>query len=158
MYISTRCSVAIHCLIFINEYGEQTKVTSDLLSRSTGVSAVTIRNIMSALKRDGILSVKYGTGGTTLNCPPGEVSLYRVCKALEPDFLTKLIGVHSSPSALCPVGRNIHSVLDHTYEKIRADLSNSLKEITLEMIIADYHSRDEQSDIADRADTLDAAG
>lgn len=157
MYISTKCSVAIHCLIFINEYGEQTKVTSELLSRSTGVSAVTIRNIMSALKRDGILSVKYGTGGTTLNCPPAEVSLYRVCKALEPDFLAKLIGVHSSPSALCPVGRNIHAVLNHTYEKIRTDLSNSLKGITLEMIIADYHSSDERLDIEYGTNKLAAA-
>ena len=140
MHISTKCSVAIHCLLFINEYGEKIKVTSELLSHSTGISAVTIRTIMSALKKDGIILVKYGTGGTTLNCPPGEISLYRVCKALEPDFLSKLIGVHPFPSAFCPVGQNIHTVLDHSYEKIQTDLSKSLKEITLEMIISDYHS------------------
>ena len=140
MHISTKCSVAIHCLLFISEYGEKMKVTSALLSRSTGMNAVTIRNIMSALKRDGIILVKYGTGGATLNCPPGEISLYRVCKALEPDFLLKLIGVHASPSDLCPIGQHIHAVLDHSYEKIRTDVSKSLKEISLEQIISDYHS------------------
>lgn len=140
MHISTKCSVALHCLLFIYEYGEKTKVTSDILSRSTGINPVTIRNIMSALKRDGIILVKHGTGGTTLNCPPGEISLYRLCKALEPDFLSKLIGVHPAPSSLCPIGQNIYSVLDCSYEKIRNDLKKSLEEITLEKIISDYHT------------------
>lgn len=140
MHISTKCSVTLHCLLFIYEYGEKTKVTSDLLSCSTGMNAVTIRNIMSALKKDGIISVKHGTGGATLNCHPSEISLYRLGKALEPDFLSKLIGVHSDPSSLCPVGQNIHSVLDRSYEKIRKDLKSSLEEITLEKIISDYHT------------------
>ena len=140
MHISTKCSVTLHCLLFIYEYGEKTKVTSELLSCSTGVNPVTIRNIMSALKKDGIISVKYGTGGATLNCPPGEISLYRLGKALEPDFLSRLIGVHPAPSSLCPVGQNIHTVLDRSYEKIRRDLKNSLEEITLEKIISDYHT------------------
>lgn len=140
MHISTKCSVAIHCLLFIYEYGKKTKVTSELLSRSTGINPVTIRNIMSALKKDGIISVKHGTGGTTLNCPPGEISLYRLCKALEPNFLSKLIGVHPAPSSLCPIGQNIHSVLDCSYEKIRKDLKKSLEAITLKKIIFNYHT------------------
>lgn len=69
MHISMKCSIAIHCLIFINEYGESKRVTSELLSLSTGCNPVTIRNIISALKKEGILSVKFGTGGTTLHCP-----------------------------------------------------------------------------------------
>ncbi len=139
MHISTKCSVAIHCLLFINEYGEKTKVTSDLLSRSTGINAVTIRTIMSALKREGIILVKYGTGGATLNCPPGEISLFRVCEAIDPEFMSKLIGVHPAPSSLCPIGQNIYTVLDQSYEKIRGDLKKSLEEITLEQIVSDYH-------------------
>ena len=115
------------------------KVTSELLSRSTGISAVTIRTIMSALKREGIIQVKPGTGGATLRCAPEEIDLYRVCKALEPDFLSKVIGVHPAPSLLCPIGRNIHVVLEQSYEKIREDLKRSLQEITMKKIIADYH-------------------
>lgn len=140
MHISTKCSVAIHCLIFIYEYGESKKVTSDLLSLSTGSNPVTIRNILSALKKDGILSIKFGTGGTTINCPLNEITLYRICKAIEPDFLSKLIGIHALPSPLCPVGKNIHNVLDCSYQKIRDDLYDSLQKITMEDIIADYHN------------------
>lgn len=139
MHISAKCSVAIHCLVFISEYGDSRKVTSDLLARSTGVNPVTIRNIVSALKKDGILHVRPGTGGTTLGCPLGEISLYRVCKAIEPDFLEKLIGVHASPSELCPVGRSIHGVLEASYRRVREDLEESLRGIHMEEIMEAYH-------------------
>lgn len=36
MHVSNKCSIAIHCLIFIHEYGTENKVTSELLSLSTG--------------------------------------------------------------------------------------------------------------------------
>ena len=139
MHISTKCSVAIHCLIFIFEYGDTQKVTSDLLSLSTGINPVTIRKIISSLKKDGIISVKFGTGGTTLNCLPNEITLYRICKAIEPNFASKLIGLHPLPSPLCPIGKNIHNVLDCSYHKIGNDLCESLKKITFENIISDYH-------------------
>lgn len=138
MHISTKCSVAIHCLIFIYEYGDAKKVTSELLSLSSGTNSVTIRNILSALKKDGIISIKFGTGGATMNCPLNEITLYRICKAIEPDFLTKLFGIHSSPSPFCPVGKKIHNVLDTSYQKIQDDLCSSLKSITMEDVIADY--------------------
>ena len=145
MHISTKCSVAIHCLVFICEYGESKKVTSELLSLSTGVNPVTIRNIVSALKKDGILSVKFGTGGTTLNCSLEEITLYRICNAIEPDFLNKLIGIHASPSCLCPVGRNIHGVLDSSYQNVREDLQKSLQNISMEEIMDKYHQQTENT-------------
>jgi len=132
--------VAVHCLIFIHEYGKEKKVTSELLSLSTGSNPVTIRNILSALKKDGILSVKFGTGGASICCPLNEITLYRICKSIEPDFPSKLIGIHPMPSSLCPVGRSIHGVLDMSYAKIREDLCKSLEGITLEDIIRDYHN------------------
>ncbi|WP_418463267.1 RrF2 family transcriptional regulator [Frisingicoccus sp.] len=138
MHISTKCSVAIHCLIFIYEYGDTKKVTSELLSLSSGTNSVTIRNILSALKKDGIISIKFGTGGATMNCPLNEITLYRICKAIEPDFLTKLFGIHSSPSPFCPIGKKIHNVLDISYQKIQEDLCSSMKSITMEDVIAEY--------------------
>ncbi|MDE6590828.1 MAG: Rrf2 family transcriptional regulator [Oscillospiraceae bacterium] len=140
MHISAKCSVAVHCLLFIAEYGESNKVTSELLSRSTGINPVTIRNILSALKKDGIISIKPGTGGAALACPPEGVSLYRICQTIEPDFLSKLFGVHSAPSHFCPIGQNIHQVLDASYQKVKDEFSNSLRSITLADMIAEYYS------------------
>lgn len=139
MHISTKCSVAIHCLVFIHEYGGSQKVTSELLSLSSGCNPVTIRTILSALKKDGILSIKSGTGGATLSASPDEITIYRICKAIEPDFTSKLIGLHPLPSPLCPVGKNIHTVLDISYQKIKDDLCRSLQRITLEDMLAEYY-------------------
>ncbi|MCI8602753.1 MAG: Rrf2 family transcriptional regulator [Ruminiclostridium sp.] len=142
MHISTKCSIAIHCLIFIYEYGEEKRITSELLSLSTGCNPVTVRNIMSALKKDNIISVKFGSGGAKICCPLDKISLYRICKAVEPDMLNKLIGIHSAPSPLCPIGRNIHAVLDKSYEKIRIDLVESLNAITMKEIIDNYRYKE----------------
>ncbi len=139
MHLSSKYSIAVHCLIFIYEYGKDKKVTSELLALSTGSNPVTIRNIISSLKKEGIISVKFGTGGAAINCPLKEISLYRIYSAVEPDFLSKLIGVHPAPSPFCPVGRNIHKVLDASYEKIRGDLCRSLQSVTLDDIVNKYH-------------------
>ena len=48
-------------------------MTSELLSLSSGSNPVTIRNILSALKKDGVISVKFGTGGATIE----DVRLFR---------------------------------------------------------------------------------
>ena len=103
MHISNKCSIAVHCLIFINEYGEENKVTSELLSLSTGCNPVTIRNIISAMKKDGI-------------------------------------SVHPAPSPFCPVGRNIGDVLDRTYDTLKENLISTMKSITMEKIVNDYHT------------------
>ncbi len=139
MHISTKLSIAIHCLILVNEFGDKIKLTSEMMAVSTGCNPVTIRSIVSALKKADILSVKFGTGGTTLNCPPEEIDLYKVYMAIEPNALKKMIGIHSMPSPLCPVGKNINKVLEKPYSKICNDLASSLKTITLEEIITQYH-------------------
>ena len=139
MYISAKCSVAVHILVFVAEYGEGRKVTSELLSLSTGSNPVTVRGILSALKKAVILSVRFGTGGAQLCRAPRDITLYHVCQAVEPEFVRKLIGVHPTPSPLCPVGRNIRRVLESSYQKIGEGLCGSLRSITLADILADYH-------------------
>lgn len=140
MHITNKCSIAVHCLIFINEYSKEIKVTSKLLARSTGCNPVTIRNILSALKKDGIIDVKSGTGGTTLVVPLQDISLYNICSSVDPKAIDKMIGVHSNPSHLCPVGNIIKNVLDETYITLRENIISSMKSITMEKIVSDYHA------------------
>lgn len=140
MHISNKCSIAVHCLIFINEYGKENKVTSELLALSTGCNPVTIRNIISAMKKDGIIDVKFGIGGATLAVPIQDISLYRICAAVDPKAIDKMISVHPAPSPFCPVGRNIGDVLDRTYDTLKENLISSMKSITMERIVSDYHT------------------
>ena len=111
----------------------------ELLSLSTGFNPVTIRNIISAMKKDGIIDVKFGTGGATLAVPIQDISLYRICAAVDPKAVDKMISIHSTPSPLCPVGRNIGGVLERTYGTLKEDVISSMKSITMEKIVNDYH-------------------
>lgn len=138
MHISVKCSVALHCLVFINEYGEYRKATGNLIAASAGVNPVTVRKILSALKKNGIISVKSGSGGASIAADPKKTTLWDICSAIEPDFLKNLIGIHSSPSPLCPVGRNINKTLDLSYDKIKEDLRASLCRITLGDVLENY--------------------
>lgn len=141
MHISNKTSIAIHCLIFINEYGESKKVTSELLSLSTGCNPVTIRNIISNLSKDGIVDVKFGTGGTKLAAPINEISLYRVCNAVDPEAIDKMIGIHNKPSPFCPVGKNIKPVLSQVYDKVKQDMIDSMRGITLDTMVDEFHTK-----------------
>lgn len=140
MRVSTKCSIAVHCLLFLHEYGEKQKVTGALLALSTGCNPVVIRSIMSALKKAGIIRSTAGSGGAALVLPPEEITLYRVYTAVEDDGLRNLMGIHPAPSVLCPIGRNIRGVLKKPYETIRADMERSLQSVTLADFIEEYRS------------------
>lgn len=91
------------------------------------------------MKKDGIIDVKFGTGGATLAVPIQDISLYRICAAVDPKAVDKMISIHSTPSPLCPVGRNIGGVLERTYGTLKEDVISSMKSITMEKIVNDYH-------------------
>lgn len=135
-----KCSVAVHCLVFIHEAKGEVKVTSNLLAQSTGCNPVAIRNVLSALKKAGIISVARGTGGAELIKAPSDITLYMVYHALEPDGLSSLIGIHRCEGRSCPVAQNIRAVLDKPYRKIENAVRKAMEDITLDSIIDDYHA------------------
>ena len=112
MQISIKCSVAVHCLIFIHEAKGIAKVTSNLLAQSTGSNPVVIRNILSALKKAGLITVARGTGGAELCADPSQITLYQIYSALEPNGLTSVMGIHPCEGRSCPVAQNIRKVLE----------------------------------------------
>ena len=145
MQISIKCSVAVHCLIFIHEAKGTAKVTSNLLAESTGSNPVVIRNILSALKKAGLITVPRGTGGAELCADPSQITLYQIYSALEPDGVTSIIGIHPCDGRPCPVAQNIRKVLEPPYHKIEDAVKNAMEEITLQSMIDDYHGIVQQS-------------
>ena len=144
MRISTKCSVAVHCLLFLHEYGEMQRVTSGILALSTGCNPVVIRNLISALKKAGIVEVAGGKGGTRLCRSPEDITLYQIYEAVDPRCLDDLVGIHPLPSALCPIGRNIRTVLAVPYGKLQTDVRKSLEASTLADIVAEYRNEQGQ--------------
>ena len=145
MQISIKCSVAVHCLIFIHEAKGIAKVTSSLLAESTGSNPVVIRNILSALKKAGLITVPRGTGGAELCADPSQITLYQIYSALEPDGVTSIIGIHPCDGRPCPVAQNIRKVLEPPYHKIEDAVKEAMEEITLQSMIDDFHGIVQQS-------------
>ena len=145
MQISIKCSVAVHCLIFIHEAKGIAKVTSNLLAESTGSNPVVIRNILSALKKAGLITVPRGTGGAALCADPSQITLYQIYSALEPDGVTSIIGIHPCDGRPCPVAQNIRKVLEPPYHKIEDAVKEAMEEITLQSMIDDFHGIVQQS-------------
>ena len=155
MQISTRCSVAVHCLIFIyeaerlgNEPGankpqdaEAVRVTSALLSQSTGTNAASVRTALSALKRAGIVDVARGMGGATLALRPEDVTLLDIYQAVEPTSLDDAIGIHHSGNPDCPVAQNIAAVLRDAYRPVADAMARAMRKVTLADMLADYRKR-----------------
>ena len=145
MQISIKCSVAVHCLIFIHEAKGIAKVTSNLLAESTGSNPVVIRNILSALKKAGLITVPRGTGGAELCADPSQITLYQIYSALEPDGVTSIIGIHPCDGRPCPVAQNIRKVLEPPYHKIEDAVKEAIEGITLQSMIDDFHGIVQQS-------------
>lgn len=150
MQISMKCSVAVHCLIFIHEAKGIAKVTSNLLAESTGSNPVVIRNILSALKKAGLITVPRGTGGAELCADPSQITLYQIYSALEPNGVTSIIGIHPCDGRPCPVAQNIRKVLKTPYHKIEDAVKKAMEEVTLQSMIDDFHSIAQQSSAAER--------
>ncbi len=138
MRLNTKCSIAFHCLIFIAEYEDQFKVTSELLAKSTGCNAAAIRSILSTLQKAGVISVARGVGGAHLVRDPKTITAWEIYHAVEPDGLEHFIGFHPNPNEMCPVGQKIAPILKKSYGKISEAVQNAMNEITLQQLLDEY--------------------
>ena len=134
MQITSKFTAAVHILTCIEVFGGEMRVTSDFLSGSTGVNAVIV---LGQLREAGIVETRQGSGGAHIAKPTGEITLYDIYRAIECTDDTGLFRFHENPNAKCPVGRNIHKVMDSRLEAAQAALENELKLTTLAEIVSD---------------------
>ncbi len=139
MRLNTKCSIAIHALILISEFGSTEKMTSEMLAKSIGCHSSAIRCILNALQKSGLISITRGVGGAHLDKTPEEITLWEIYSALEPDGLNHIIGIHPNPSRLCPVGNHIEAVLSEPYGEIADAVQHTMQTITLSRILDRYH-------------------
>ncbi|MBR0411356.1 MAG: Rrf2 family transcriptional regulator [Eubacterium sp.] len=135
MQISSRFTIALHIFTCVNTFKDDYKVTSDFLAGSINTNPVIIRKILTQLKNAGLITVARGTGGITVNRPLSEITFYDVYQAIDPVENGDLFHFHEAPNPECPVGRNIHRLLDEKLKEIQNSMENKMKEYTL----ADLH-------------------
>ena len=137
MQISSRFTLAIHIFACVDIFKNDYKVTSDFISKSTNVNPVIIRKILLQLRNAGLIEVARGTGGTTITRPLSEITFLDIYRAVECVEDNTLFHFHENPNEKCPVGRNIHNVLDDKLQRVQAEMERELRSITLEDVKKD---------------------
>lgn len=137
MQISSRFTIAVHVLLCIASFKKDRKVTSEFLASSTNVNPVVIRRLLQQLKMAGIVAVARGTGGAEIAKPLSDITLLDVYNAVECVGEGSLFHFHENPNPLCPVGRNIHGVMDARLEKIQGAMEAEMKSVTIAEVMAE---------------------
>ena len=132
MQISSRFTIALHIFTCVEIFKNDYKITSDFLAGSINTNPVIIRKILTQLKNAGLITVARGTGGISPTRPLKEISFYDVYQAIEPVENGDLFNFHSSPNPQCPVGKNIHALLDNKLKTIQLAMENEMKKYTLD--------------------------
>ena len=131
MQISSRFTLAVHIFACIDTFQENYKVTSDFIANSTNVNPVILRKILLQLKGAGLIEVARGTGGTRITRPLSEITFLDIYRAVECVEENQLFHFHENPNTNCPVGRNIHNVLDDKLKRVQNAMERELQAITL---------------------------
>ena len=132
MQITSRFTVALHIFTCVEVFKDEYKVTSDFLAGSINTNPVIIRKILTQLKNVGLIEVARGTGGITVTKPLSEITFYDVYEAIEPVENGDLFRFHENPNPECPVGRNIHALLDQKLQAIQGAMEDEMKRYTVE--------------------------
>ena len=130
MKITSRFTVAVHTLLVINTFQDKVKTTSEFIASSVNVNPVVIRRTMQSLKAAGMIDVKAGSGGARLARRPEDITLFDVYSAVD-SVEGDLFHFHENPNPACPVGKNIHAVLDGYLIAAQNAFENELKKTTL---------------------------
>lgn len=130
MQISSRFTMAIHMFTCIDTFSDQ-KMTSDFMAGSIGTNPVIIRKILQQLKAAGLVEVSRGTGGVTITRPLEQITFLDIYKAVECAPEEQLFHFHENPNPNCPVGKNIHCVLDNRLLEVQKAMEEKLSQITL---------------------------
>lgn len=131
MQISSRFTVALHIFACVEFFKDEYKVTSDFLASSINTNPVIVRKILTQLKAAGLIRVARGTGGIALTRPLEDITFFDVYQAIEPLEDSRLFRFHDAPNPDCPVGHNIHALLDDKLRAIQSAMEDEMRQYTL---------------------------
>lgn len=132
MKISVRFTAAAHALLCIAYFENTERVTSEFISGSTGVNAVIIRKILLQLQKAELVETAAGVGGSHLAKEAKEITLLDVYRAINSDEEEReVFNFHPNPNSNCPIGKNIHRVLDPSLDSAQNAMEAELAKTTI---------------------------
>lgn len=138
MQIGSKFTIGVHIITAIDYFKEMDRVNSEFLAGSIGVNPVIVRTVISKLREAGIVQTQRGSSGAELARPLDKITLYDIYKAVESvDGEEGLFHFHEQPNPKCPVGRNIHKVLDQRLIDAQRAMEEKLRQTTLLDIVDD---------------------
>jgi Rrf2 family protein len=138
MQIGSRFTIGVHILSALDFFKGMDGVNSEFLAGSIGINPVIVRNVISQLRRAGIVRTRRGAGGAELARSLDQVSLYDIYRAVDSvDEEEGLFHFHEQPNPACPVGGNIHTALDRHLEAAQKAMEAELKRTTMADILSD---------------------
>ena len=136
MRINTKFPVAVHMMVLISFIQKMGKTaTSEILAKSVGTNPVVIRQMMSMLRRAGLIETRSGIAGICLSKDGSEITLLDIYKAVQQDAEAPLFDFHTNPNPDCFVGGNIKEALEKPLAEAQRAMELSLAEYSLNDIV-----------------------
>lgn len=143
---SVKFSDAIHILVYI-EMLQGTNLSSEVIAKSVNANPVSVRRIMSSLKKAGLIISQSGKANPTLSRDPENISFYDIYQAI--DEAQQLFRVDEKTAPTCVVGGNIQGVLADKYNQLQRSVELEMQQINLADIIHSISKSASQSQMID---------
>lgn len=138
MKYSTKLSDAVHILAFL-ALSPGSELTSEKIAESIHTNPAYVRQLMSALRKGGLLTSVKGHPRLTLAKAPCQITLLDAYRAVEGDKPFLHQDTHTNPA--CGVGINIQQVLRDCYELVQKKSEEAMRSITLQEILERYETK-----------------
>ena len=135
MKYPTRLSDAVHILAFIALYPD-CDLTSNKLAESVQTNPAYVRQLMSALRKGGLLVSVKGHPRPALAREPEKITLLDAYRAVEGNKPLLHPDIHTNPA--CGVGVNIQLVIRDCYDLVQQQAEKAMEAITLQEILDRY--------------------
>lgn len=140
MKYSTKLSDTIHLLVFLY-LAEGKRITSARIAESVKTNPAYIRQLMSALKKGGLISSDRGQANAALTRDADQITMLDIYRAVEGEKPLLHLDIHTNPE--CGVGINIQISIGDFYREVQEAAEKKMKEITLGDIIERYYEKAE---------------
>ena len=143
MKYSTKLSDTIHLLVFLY-LAEGDRITSAKIAESVKTNPAYIRQLMSALKKGGLISSDRGQANAALTRTADQITMLDIYRAVEGEKPLLHLDIHTNPE--CGVGVNIQLAIGDFYREVQDAAEQKMRKITLKDIIERYYEKAETAE------------
>jgi Rrf2 family protein len=138
MKYSTKLSDALHILAFIALHPDE-RLTSDRIAESIRTNPGYVRQLMSSMRRCGLLVSIKGHPRPSLSKKASAVSLLDVYRSVEGEKPLLHLDTHTNPE--CGIGINIQLSVSDYFRQVQSCAEREMQAITLQDVLDRYEEK-----------------